>query len=118
MLVREIPAHYSLHVTAIVQEQFYRNRTDADNDTTEMANAEQELCYIVQSKSFVFEKCILLRSSLLSRTSKLANSPAHHWIEWSEKKSFWAHKQLNDAMIEVQHPVVVNGRHPLMRLIL
>ena len=63
------------------------------------------------------EKNTLLKSSPLNRTSKIAQispfSGPNGLIRASGRT-----KQLNEATFDVKHPVVLDGRHPLVRLLL
>ena len=96
---------------------FYRCPSAAITDPAELEHAEQRLFYIAQSESFLSEKSNLLKSSPLSRTSKIAQySPfigPNGLIRASGRT-----KQLNVATFDVKHPVVLDGRHPLVRLLL
>ena len=96
---------------------FYRCPSAAITDPAELEHAEQRLFYIAQSESFPSEKINLLKSSPLGRTSKIAQySPfigPNGLIRASGRT-----KQLNVATFDVKHPVVLDGRHPLVRLLL
>ena len=73
--------------------------------------------YIVHFKSFPSEKSNLLKTSSLSRTSKKAQFfpfiRPNGLIRASGRT-----KQLTGATFDVKHPVVLDGRHPMVRLLL
>ena len=99
------------------KNSLYRCPTVAITDPVELEHAEQRWFYVVQSLSLPSEKSNLLKSSPLSRTSKRAQfSPflgQNDLIRASGRT-----KQLNVAIFDVKHPVDLDSRHPLMRLLL
>ena len=99
------------------KNSLYRCPIVTITDPAELEHAEQQLFHSVQSESFPSEKSNLLKSSPLSRTSKIAHfSPfvgPNGLIRASGRS-----KQLNVATIDVKHSVVLDGRHPMVRILL
>ena len=91
--------------------------TVAITDPAELEHAEKRLFHIVQFESFPSEKSNLLKSSPLSRTSIIA-----HFLPFIQPngliRASGRTQQLNVATFEVIHPVVLAGRHLLVRLLL
>ena len=86
-------------------------------DPTELDNAQQRLFYLVQLESFNTEKKCLLKSLPLSKSSKI--------VEFSPfigpnglLRASGRTKQLDVASFDMKHPILLDSRHPLVRLFL
>ena len=99
------------------KSSLYKTSTAAITDPAELENAEQHLFYIVQTESFPMEKSNLLKSSPLSSKSKIAQfSPfigSNGLVRASGRT-----KQLEIATFDLKHPIILDARHPLIRLLL
>ena len=94
-------------------------RTDTGfiTDPTELDNAQQRLFPLVQLESFNTEKKCLLKSLPLSKSSKIVElSPfigPNGFLRASGRT-----KQLDVASFDMKHPILLDSRHPLVRLFL
>ena len=86
-------------------------------DPTELDNAQQRLFHLVQLESFNTEKKCLLKSLPLSKSSKI--------VEFSPfigpnglLRASGRTKQLDVASFDMKHPILLDSRHPLVRLFL
>ena len=94
-------------------------RTDTGfiTDPTELDNAQQRLFHLVQFESFNTEKKCLLKSLPLSKSSKIVEfSPfiGHNGLLRASGRT----KQLDVASFDIKHPILLDSRHPLVRLFL
>ena len=99
------------------KNSLYRCGAVAITDPAELEYAEQRLFYSVQSKSFPSEQSYLLESSPLSKTSKIAQYSPFNGPNGLIRATGRT-KQLNVATLDVKHPVVLDGRHSMVRLLL
>ena len=86
-------------------------------DPAELDNAQQRLFHLVQLESFNTEKKCLLKSSPLNKSSKI--------VEFSPfigpnglLRASGRTKQLDDASFDTKHPILLDSRHPMVRLFL
>ena len=94
-----------------------KTSTAAITDPAELENAEQHLFFIVETESFPMGTSNLLKSSPLSSKSKIAqffpfigsNGPV---------RASGRTKQLEVATFDVKHPIILDPRHPWIRLLL
>ena len=99
--------------------KYSANRTDCGliTDPAELELAEQKLFYLTQTESFPTERKNLLKSSPLNKSSKLNQfSPfigPNGLLRTSGRT-----KQLEVATFDVKHPILLDGRHPVVRLFL
>ena len=95
----------------------YRTANGSITDPDELVQAEQKLFCLAQTESFPSEKRCLLKSSPLSKSSPLNNfSPfigPNGLIRATGRT-----KQLKVATFDVKHPILLDSRHPLVRLFL
>ena len=95
----------------------YRTDTGAIMDPAELDNAEQRLFYLTQAESFQVERSNLLKSTPLSKTSKLVQfSPfigPNGLLRTSGRT-----RNLDCATFDVKYPILLDARHPLVRLLL
>ena len=99
--------------------KFRGNRTDSGSitDPDELAQAEQKLFYLAQNESFPSEIKSLLKSSPVSKSSPLNNfSPfiGPNGLLRATGRT----KLLEVAAFDVKHPILLDSRHPLVRLFL
>ena len=92
-------------------------KTLTGSDPAELELAEQRLFYSAQTESFPSEKSNLLRSTPISRTSKLAQYSPFIGPNGLMRASGRT-KKLEVATFDAKHPVLLDGRHPLVRLLL
>ena len=94
-------------------------RTDTGfiTDPTELDNAQQRLFHLVQLESFNTERKCLLKSLPLSKSSKI--------VEFSPfigpnglLRASGRTKQLDVASFDMKHPILLDSRHPAVRLYL
>ena len=93
----------------------YRAITGAITDPAELENAEQLLFYLTQAESFQVEKSNLLKSTPLGKTSKFAHfSPfiGPNGLLGASGRT----KNLDVETLDVKHPILLDARHPLIRL--
>ena len=83
----------------------------------ELEIAEQRLSYLSQAESFHVEKSSLLKSTLLSKTSKFAQFSPFIGPNGLLRASGRT-KNLDVATFDVKHPILLDARHPLFRLLL
>ena len=86
-------------------------------DPAELDDARQRLFHLVQLESFDTEKKCLLKSSPFNKSSKIAEfSPfiAPNGLLRASGRT----KQLDVATFEMKHPILLDSRHPLVRLFL
>ena len=95
----------------------YRTDTGANIDPSELENAEQHLFYLTQSESFQVEKRNLLKSTPLSKTSKLAQFSPFTGPNGLLRASGRT-KNLDVATFDVKHPIILDARHRLIKLLL
>ena len=86
-------------------------------DPAEFEKPEQRLFYLIQVESLQVEKSNLLKSTPLSKTSKLAQfSP---FIGPNELlRASGRTKNLDIATFDVKHSILLDARHPFVRLLL
>ena len=95
----------------------YRTITGAIMDPAELENAEQRLFYLSQAESFHVEKSSLLKSTPLSKTSNFAQFSPFIGPNGLLRASGRT-KNLDVATFDVKHPILLDARHPLVRLLL
>ena len=108
-------AAYMLRLSS--KSSLYKTSTAAITDPAELENAEQHLFYMVQTESFPMEKSNLLKSSALSSRSKIAQFSPFIGPSGLVRASGRT-KQLQIATFDVKHPIILDARHPLIRLLL
>ena len=102
-----------------LKPKYSNNRTESGfiTDPAELELAEQRLFYLVQLESFPIERKSLLNSTTISKKSKLSQfSPfigPNGLIRASGRT-----KQLERVVFDVKHPILLDGRHPLVRMFL
>ena len=95
----------------------YRTITGAITDPTELENAEQHLFYLSQVESFQVERSYLLKSSPLSKTSKLTQFSPFIGPNGLLRASGRT-RNLDGATFDVKYPILLDAQHPLVRLLL
>ena len=86
-------------------------------DLAEIDDVQQRLFHLVQLESFNTEKKCLLKSSPLSKSSKIVEfSPFIGPI--GLLRASGRTKQLDVATFDMKHPILPDSRHPLVRLFL
>ena len=94
----------------------YRTNSGVVIDPAELENSEQRLLYLTQAESFQAEKSNLLKSIPLSKTSKIVRfSPLigpNGLLRASGRT-----RLLETATFDVKHPILLDARHPLVRLL-
>jgi hypothetical protein len=95
----------------------FKTLTGAITDPAELELAKQRLFYSAQTESFPSEKRNLQRSTPISRTSKLAQFSPFIGPNGLMRASGRT-KKLEVATFDAKHPVLLDGRHPLVRLLL
>ena len=112
-----------LRIAAYVLRLLSRNKDHKTNscvitDPAELENSEQRLLYLTQAESFHAEKSNnLLKSTPLSKSSKIVRfSPfigPNGLLPPSGRT-----RLLETATFDVKHPILLDARHPLVRLLL
>ena len=94
-------------------------RTDTGfiTDPTELDNAQQRLFHLVQLESFNTEKKCVLKSLPLSKSSKIVGFSPFIGPNGLLRASGRT-KQLDVASFDMKHPILLDSRHPLVRLFL
>ena len=94
-------------------------RTDTGfiTDPTELDNAQQRLFHLVQLESFNTEKKCVLKSLPLSKSSKIVDFSPFIGPNGLLRASGRT-KQLDVASFDMKHPILLDSRHPLVRLFL
>ena len=95
----------------------YRTITGAITDPTELENAEQHLFYLSQVESLQVERSNLLKSSPLSKTSKLTQFSPFIGPNGLLRASGRT-RNFDGATFDVKYPILLDARHPLVRLLL
>ena len=99
------------------KSNLYKTSTVEITDPAELETAAQHLFHIVPTESFPMEKSNLLKSSSLSSKSKTAQcSPFIGSIGLA--RAYGRTKQLEVATFDVKYPIILDARHPLIRLLL
>ena len=95
----------------------YRNADGSIIDPTELDEAERHLPYLVQRESFNAETKDLLENKTVKRSSRIA--PFSHFIGPNCLiRSAGCIKRLVEADFDVNYPVVLDARHPFVKLFL
>ena len=111
-----------LRIAAYVLRLLSRNRDYRTNscvitDPTELENSEQRLLYLAQAESFHAEKSNLLKSTPLSKSSKIVRFSPFIGPNGLLRASGRT-RLLETATFDVKHPILLDARHPLVRLLL
>ena len=101
----------------IPKNETYRSVTGTITDPSELENAQTKLFYLAQSESFPREKKLLLKNSPLSRSSKLLQFSPFVGPN-SLLRATGRTKQLEVSSFDAKHPVLLDSRHPVTRLLL
>ena len=94
-----------------------RTKTGAITDPVELESAEQKLFSFVQSESFPNETKSLLKSCSLSKPSDIKDFSAFtgpNGLLRAQGRT----KHLEIANFDVKHPILLDSRHPAVRLFL
>ena len=94
-----------------------RTKTGAITDPVELESAEQKLLFLVQSETFPNESKNLLKTCSLSKPSVIKDfSPfiGPNGLFRSQGRT----KHLEIANLDVKHPILLDSRHPAVRLFL
>ena len=94
-----------------------RTKTGSITNPVELESAEQKLFFLVQSESFPNETKILLKSHPVSRPSIIKDfSPfiGSNGLLRAQGRT----KNLEVANFDVKHPILLDSRHPAVRLFL
>ena len=83
----------------------------------ELENSEQRLLYLTQAESFHAEKSNLLKSTPLSKSSKIVRFSPFIGPNGLLRASGQT-RLLETATFDVKHPILLDARHPLVRLLL
>ena len=86
-------------------------------DPIELENAEQRLFFLTEAETFHVEKSNLLKSTPLSKTSKLAQFFPFIGPNGLLRASGRT-KSLDVATFDMKHPILLDARHLLVRLLL
>ena len=86
-------------------------------DPAELDDAQQRLFHLVQLESFNTEKKYLLKSSPLNKSSKIAEFSPFIGPNGLLRASGRT-KQQDVATFDMKHPILLDSRHPLVRLLL
>ena len=95
----------------------YRNLDGSITDPTELDETERHLQYLVQGKSFVTERKDLLDNKSVKRSSRIApHSPfiSPNGLICSSGRI----KRLIEVGFNVQYPIILDARHPFVKLFL
>ena len=109
-----------LRIAAYVLRLLSRNRDYRTNscvitDPAELENSEQRLLYLTQAESFHAEKNNLLKSTPLSKTSKIVRFSPFIGPNGLLRASGRT-RLLETAIFDVKHSILLDARHPLVRL--
>ena len=94
-----------------------RTETGSITDPVELEFAEQKLFYLVQSESFSSEKKALMKCLPISKPSVIKNFTPFigpNGLLRAQGRT----KQLEVASFYVKHPILLDSRHPAVRLLL
>ena len=95
----------------------YRNIDGSINDPTELDEAEHHLQYLVQGGSFETERKDLLDSKSVKRSSRIA--PNSRFISPNGLiRSSGRIKRLMEVGFNVKYPIILDARHPFVKLFL
>ena len=95
----------------------YRTNSCVITDPAELENSEQRLLYLTQAESFHAEKSNLLKSTPLSKSSKIVRFSPFIGPKGLLRSSGRT-RLLETATFDVKHHVLLDARHPLVRLFL
>ena len=109
-----------LRIVAYMLRLLPKNESKCTNngfitDPAEFDDAQQRLFHLVQLQSFNFETKCLLRSSPLSKSSKISAFSLLIGPNGLLRACGRA-KQLDVASFDMKHPILLDSRHPLVRL--
>ena len=95
----------------------YRNPDGSITDPTELDEAERHLQYLVQGDSFEAERKDLLDNKLVKRSSRIA--PHSPFISPNGLiRSSGRIKRLIEVGFNVKYPIILDARHPFVKLFL
>ena len=95
----------------------YRSDSGLVTDPNEMQNAEMRLFYLIQRESFPAELKCLLKQSPVSNSSKLSQFSPFIGPQ-SLLRATGRTKQLTVSSFDAKHPILLDSRHPAVRLYL
>ena len=101
----------------LLKSNLYKSKTGGITDPAELEIAELHLFYLVQTDFFAREKSNLFKSSSLSGKSKIAQFSPFIGPGGLVRASGRV-KQLTIATFNVKHPIILDARHPLTKLLL
>ena len=95
----------------------YRNPDGSITDPTELDEAERHLQYLVQGESFETERKNLLDNKFVNRSSLIA--PHSPFISPNGLiRSSSRNKRLIEVGFNVKYPIILDARHPFLKLFL
>ena len=95
----------------------YRNLNGSITDPTELDKAERHLQYLVQGESFATERKDLLDNKSVKRSSRIA--PHSPFISPNRLiRSSGRSKRLIEVGFNVKYPIILDARHPFVKLFL
>ena len=95
----------------------YRSDSGLVTDPNEMRNAEMRLFYLIQQESFPVELKCLLKQSPVSNSSKLSQFSPFIGPQ-GLLRATGRTKQLTVSNFDAKHPILLDSRHPAVRLYL
>ena len=95
----------------------YRSDSGLITDPNEMRNAEMRLFYLIQQESFPVELKCLLKQSPVSNSSKLSQFSPFIGPQVLLRATGRT-KQLTVSNFDAKHPILLDSRHPAVRLYL
>ena len=95
----------------------YRSDSGLVTDPNEMRNAEMRLFYLIQQESFSLELKCLLKQSPVNNSSKISQFSPFIGPQ-SLLRATGRTKQLTVSNFDAKHPILLDSRHPAVRLYL
>ena len=96
---------------------FYRSDSGLITDPSELQNAQMRLFYLIQQESFSVEMMCLLKQSPVSNSSKLSQFSPFIGPQ-GLLRATGRTKQLTVSIFDAKHPILLDSRHPAVRLYL
>ena len=99
------------------QNEVFRTATGSIADPMELTNAQQKLFYLTQEESFPMEKKSLLNQAPISASSKLRQFTPFVGPK-GLLRATGRTEQLAASNFDAKHPILLDSRHPVVRLYL
>ena len=103
------------YVRLLSKNRVYRTNSGVIIDPAELENPEQRLLYLTQAESFHAEKSNLLKPIPLGKTSKIVRF-SHFIGPNGLLRASGRTRLLETATFDVKHPILLDARHPPVRL--